>query len=99
MNIITASEVQKRLETGETVHLIDVREPNEVAGGHIPGITHIPLGDLEARLGELKLETSYIIVCRSGNRSGKATKLLERKGYKATNMVGGMLDWAGKVKR
>lgn len=97
MNTITTEEVQSKLEAGEQLNLIDVREPEEVAEGHIAGITHIPLGDLEARLGELNKETPYIIVCRSGNRSGKATALLTEHGYNATNMVGGMLDWAGDV--
>ena len=97
MNIITTSEVQKKLEAGEPLHLIDVREPEEVADGHIAGITHITLGDLEARLDELNKETPYVIICRSGNRSGKATDLLTANGYNATNMVGGMLDWAGDV--
>ena len=97
MNIITASEVQRKLEAGEQLHLIDVRESDEVAEGHIASVMHIPLGDLEARLGELDKETPYIMICRSGNRSGKATTLLNENGYNATNMVGGMLDWAGKV--
>ena len=97
MNIITAAEVQNKLEAGEQLNLIDVREPEEVAEGHIAGVTHIPLGDLEARLGELNKETPYVIICRSGNRSGKATELLTANGFDATNMVGGMLDWAGEV--
>lgn len=97
MKTISTVEVQKKLEAGETLNLIDVREPEEVAEGHIAGINHIPLGDLEARLNELNKETPYIIICRSGNRSGKATDLLTANGYDATNMVGGMLDWAGDI--
>lgn len=97
MKTITAEEVESKLVAGEALNLIDVREPEEVAEGHIPNIKHIPLGDLEARLSELNKETPYIIVCRSGNRSGKATTFLEENGFDVTNMTGGMLDWSGEV--
>lgn len=97
MKTITTTEVQEKLQAGEQLHLIDVREREEVAEGHIAGITHIPLGELEARLDELNKDTPYVIICRSGNRSGKATELLNDNGYNATNMVGGMLEWAGEV--
>ena len=67
---MTAKEVQQRLEAGEILNIIDVREPMEVEEGHIKGITHIPLGELAERIGELDKNTEYIIVCRSGARSG-----------------------------
>lgn len=97
MKEITAKEVQQRLENGEKLNLIDVREVDEVEAGHIPDITHIPLGLLEFRTHELDKNTPYIMVCRSGGRSGQATQYLESQGFNVTNMTGGMLAWEGKV--
>jgi rhodanese-related sulfurtransferase len=94
---MTAKEVQQKLEAGEILNIIDVREPTEVEEGHIKGITHIPLGELEERIGELDKNTEYIMVCRSGARSGKAKAYLQEHGYKAINMAGGMLSWEGET--
>lgn len=97
MKEISANEVQERLENGERLNLIDVREVDEVKAGHIPGITHIPLGLLEFRAHELEIGKPYIMICRSGGRSGQATAYLQNQGYDVTNMTGGMLSWEGKV--
>ncbi|MFL0584822.1 rhodanese-like domain-containing protein [Solibacillus silvestris] len=98
MKTIQPAEVQAKLEAGEAVNLIDVREVAEVEAGHIPGIMHIPLGLLEVRMQELDKKTPYIMVCRSGGRSGQATMFLESQGFDVTNMTGGMLEWMGEVK-
>ncbi|MER1956266.1 MAG: rhodanese-like domain-containing protein [Solibacillus sp.] len=98
MKSITTSELQAKLEAGQAVNLIDVREVAEVEEGHIPGINHIPLGLLEFRMHELDKNEHYYMVCRSGGRSGQATAFLESQGYNVTNMTGGMLEWAGEVK-
>lgn len=98
MKSISTTEVQEKLAAGEQLNLIDVREVDEVADGHIPGIVNIPLGLLEFRMPELDKNKSYIMVCRSGGRSGQATAFLEAQGYDVTNMTGGMLDWSGDVK-
>lgn len=98
MKEITTIKVQEYLESGEQLHLIDVREAAEVQEGHIPGIVNIPLGTLPERLNELDKSKSYIIVCRSGSRSGQATAFLEAEGFNAANMTGGMLAWEGEVK-
>lgn len=98
MKSITTTELQQRLEAGEQVHLIDVREVGEVQEGHIPGIVNIPLGLLEFRMHELDKNKAYVMVCRSGGRSGQATALLDAQGFDVTNMTGGMLVWAGEVK-
>jgi rhodanese-related sulfurtransferase len=97
MKEMTAKEVQQHIENGEKLNIIDVREVNEVKVGRIPGITHIPLGLLEFRTHELDKSKPYIIVCRSGGRSGQATQYLERQGFDVTNMMGGMLSWEGKL--
>lgn len=97
MKEISAKEVQESLEKGLPLKLIDVREVDEVESGHIPSIIHIPLGLLEFRMHELDKSESYIMVCRSSARSGRATQFLESQGFDVTNMVGGMLAWEGEV--
>ncbi|MGN1400964.1 MAG: rhodanese-like domain-containing protein [Bacillus sp. (in: firmicutes)] len=97
MKTILPTEVQQKLEAGEAINLIDVREVAEVEEGHIPGVIHIPLGLLEFRMHELDKNTPYIMVCRSGGRSGQATAFLKAQGFDVTNMTGGMLEWTGEV--
>ena len=74
--------------------LLDVREPGEWRAGHAPGARHIPLGELEGRLGGLPRDRRVVVVCRSGGRSARATALLTRSGYEAVNLNGGMRAWA-----
>lgn len=95
MKEVTPVEVQKMLDSGEQLNLVDVREADEVAEGIISGAIHIPLGEVAERVSELDKSKSYIIICRSGGRSGRATGFLEDAGYDATNMTGGMLEWEG----
>jgi len=97
MKEITAKEVEQLLQNGNSLNIIDVREVEEVASGKIPGAVHIPLGLLEFRMNELEKGQEYIIVCRSGARSARATQFLESYGYNVTNMTGGMLAWEGPV--
>lgn len=94
---ITPLEVQEKINTNKTIHLIDVREVDEVKEGKIPQAIHIPLGLLEFRMHELDKKIEYTMVCRSGGRSGRAVQFLEGHGFKVVNMVGGMNDWEGSV--
>ncbi|WP_411954376.1 rhodanese-like domain-containing protein [Alkalibacillus sp. S2W] len=95
MKEITTDEVKELLDQDADVKVIDVRETDEVAEGHIPGAKNIPLGLLEFRENELDKNEDYVMVCRSGGRSGKATQYLEESGYNVKNMAGGMLAWDG----
>ncbi|MCY0870155.1 MAG: rhodanese-like domain-containing protein [Firmicutes bacterium] len=91
-------DVQDRLKRQPGLQVIDVREPEEYAAGHIPGAKLIPLGQLPQRLGEVDRTRDAVIVCRSGGRSGKACELLASKGYERIyNLMGGMLQWSGDV--
>lgn len=94
----TASDVLARMEAGENLILIDVREPWEYEEGHIPGAQLIPLGLLQAHFDQLDKNAEIILVCRSGNRSGTAAATLAERGFKDVyNLVGGMLSWEGPV--
>lgn len=94
MDTILPSEIKERLDRGENLAIVDVREDEEVAAGIIPGAKHIPLAQLQDRLSEIPQVEELILVCRSGNRSGRAISFLEAQGYKGLkNMTGGMLEW------
>ena len=74
--------------------LLDVREQSEWHAGHTPGARHVPLGELEGKIGALPLDRRVVVACRSGNRSAQATALLVRSGFEAVNLNGGMRAWA-----
>ncbi len=79
---------------GEDGQLVDVREPDEVASGSLPGAINIPLGQLEERLEELDQERRVVLLCRSGGRSGQASEFLVASGFgDVVNLTGGMLAY------
>lgn len=97
MKSISTNELKDLLAKGQELNIIDVRETSEVAEGKIPSVINIPLGLLEFRIQELDKSKEYIMVCRSGGRSGQASLFLESQGYNVINMTGGMLAWEGEV--
>ncbi|AUO11561.1 rhodanese-like domain-containing protein [Priestia megaterium] len=97
VKIITPEELQKRVENGEELHLVDVREDEEVAEGMIPTAKHIRMNDIPANVDYFDKDKEYIFICRSGRRSENVCYYLQEQGYKVTNMVGGMLEWEGKT--
>ncbi|PLR82199.1 rhodanese [Bacillus canaveralius] len=97
MKQISAKEVEAILSNGNTPNIIDVRETAEVANGKIPGAENIPLGLIEFRMQDLDKTKEYIMVCRSGARSGRASQFLESYGFNVINMSGGMLAWEGDI--
>ncbi len=74
--------------------LLDVREETEWHAGHAPGARHVSLGNLEGKISGLPRHRRVVVVCRSGNRSARATALLVRSGFEAVNLNGGMRAWA-----
>lgn len=102
MTTITPEEVKQRLEKGEKLNLVDVREPHENAEFNIGGKL-LPLGKIRFMeiddIQNLKDE-EIILYCRSGNRSGIAAQILDQAGFANTkNLVGGMLAWMDKFNR
>jgi len=73
--------------------LLDVREPMEWDAGHIEQALHIPMGQLNARVDEIPSDQPIVVVCRSGNRSQAVTDALNRAGWTAHNLEGGMYAW------
>jgi rhodanese-related sulfurtransferase len=97
---ITPRELKQRLDTGEHIVIVDVREPHEWALGTIkePDVRFIPLGDVPARMHELDSADEIVLQCRSGVRSAKALGLLKDAGFrKLKNLTGGILAWSEDV--
>jgi sulfur-carrier protein adenylyltransferase/sulfurtransferase len=95
---ITSLELKRRLDRGDTLKVIDVREPNEYQINRIPGSQLIPLGDIPKRYNELDPEEELVMQCKSGVRSGKAADFLRSVGFKRVlNLKGGIIDWVDKV--
>ncbi|OMF76057.1 sulfurtransferase [Paenibacillus glucanolyticus] len=91
---IETSELRSRLQNGENVYMIDVREDEEVAAGMISGAKHIPMGDIPNRLDDIPRDQEVIIICRSGGRSQHVCEFLSHQGLdNVINMKGGMLQW------
>ena len=94
---ITPRELKARLDRGDDLYILDVREPHEYQicnlGGHL-----IPLGDLSKRASELDSSREIVAHCRSGKRSAEAVEFLQRAGFrKVLNLKGGILAWSDEV--
>jgi rhodanese-related sulfurtransferase len=99
MENITVEELKARMDRGEKINLVDVREPYENEDFNIGG-TLYPLGNFQAMMVddlEPMKDEEIILYCRSGNRSGQACMILDMLGFKNTkNLVGGVLAWQDK---
>jgi adenylyltransferase/sulfurtransferase len=94
---IKPEELKRRLDAGEDIFVLDVREPHEYQICNIHG-TLIPLGDLPKRVHELDSSREIVVHCKMGGRSAKAVEFLRQSGFKhASNLTGGILAWAEKV--
>ena len=78
----------------EGAYLLDVRQPDEYADGHVPGAVLVPLGQVGERIDEVPTDRTVYVICRSGARSGRAAEALRSRGVDAVNVAGGMLAWA-----
>ncbi|QJW98805.1 molybdopterin-synthase adenylyltransferase MoeB [Frigoriglobus tundricola] len=95
---ITPEQLKKRIDAGEHLFVLDVRNPNEFAICRIPGTVLVPLPELPARVSEVPKDREVIVHCKSGMRSQKAIEFLKAQGYtKLVNLTGGILGWADKV--
>ena len=95
---ITSVELKQRLDQGEKLTIVDVREPNEYQINRIAGSVLIPLGDVPKRYNEFDPDEEIIVQCKMGGRSAKAADFLRSVGFKRVlNLKGGILDWIEKV--
>ena len=95
---ITPAELSEKLTRGEPVVLIDVREQYEWNAGHLDAAQHIPMSQLQQRMGEIPREAEVVVICRSGSRSAHVQHHLLQLGYpRVLNLVGGMSRWAREI--
>ena len=92
---ITAEEAKAKMDSDDSIILVDVRTPEEYREGHIPGAILLPVSDIEAK-AESELpdkSAAYIVYCRSGSRSAAAASQLVEMGYENIYDLGGINDW------
>ena len=90
--------MKKRVDAGEDLFVLDVRNPSEFQICRIPGTVLLPLPELPTRFAEVPKDREVIVHCKSGMRSAKAIEFLKSQGYsKLVNLTGGIAAWAEKV--
>lgn len=99
MQEITATELKQRLDAGEDIQIIDVRQPDEYAFAKIDGTKLIPLGEVLQRIDEIDETKETVVHCKMGGRSAKAIEALQKAGFKGNliNLIGGITAWSNEV--
>ena len=96
---ITATELKQRLDNGDDLQIIDVREAHELAIASMPGTIHIPLGQVISRMSEIDPNRETVVHCKMGGRSAKAIAALKQAGFSGNliNLTGGITAWSNEV--
>lgn len=99
MQEITASELKTKMDAGEDIQLIDVRQPDEYAFAKIDGAKLIPLGEIIARMDEIDPSRETVIHCKMGGRSARAIEALQQRGFTGSlsNLAGGITAWSNDI--
>ena len=99
MQEITVTELKAKLDAGEDIQLIDVRQPDEYAFAKIEGAKLIPLGEIMSRQSEIDSTRETVIHCKMGGRSARAIEFLEHSGFTGSlaNLVGGITAWSNEI--
>lgn len=98
---ITVTELKERLDNGDDIQIIDVREANEVVVGAIPNSIHIPLAQVINRMSEIDPARQTVVHCKMGGRSARAIQALKQSGFTGNllNLKGGIIAWSNEVDR
>ncbi len=95
---ISAPELKARRDRGDPLQVIDVREDWEVQIASLPGVVHIPMNQVPARLSELSREAETVVMCHAGARSLRVAHYLSNQGFtKVANLTGGIAAWSELV--
>lgn len=99
MKEITVAELKKKMDAGENIELIDVRQPDEYAVAKIEGAKLIPLPEVVQRMNEIDNSKPIVVHCKMGGRSAKAIEFLQASGFEGdmSNLVGGIAAWSNIV--
>jgi rhodanese-related sulfurtransferase len=91
---ISPAEAKQKIDAGEDLFILDVRQPEEYAQGYVPKAYSIPLGEVDQRLDEIPRDKQVLAVCALGGRSASAAQILDENGYEnVLNMAGGTTAW------
>jgi hydroxyacylglutathione hydrolase len=94
LGLLTVQELKKRLDRGDDLFVLDVREKGKWDEGHIEGARHIYAGHIERRLDEMPTDRPIVVACNTGNHASLVTSILSREGYEEVyNLLGGMAAW------
>lgn len=96
---ISAADLKRRMDAGDDIQLIDVRQPDEWAFAKIEGAKLIPLGEILSRMSEIDESRETVLHCKSGMRSANAVQALQRAGFTGSlkNLKGGITAWSNDV--
>ena len=96
---ISATDLKRRMDAGEDIQLIDVRQPEEWAFAKIEGAKLIPLGEIMKRMNEIDHNRETVLHCKMGMRSARAVEALQQAGFKGNlkNLKGGITAWSNEV--
>lgn len=95
---ISPAELSAKLDAGEKLVIVDLREPELFSAGHIPGARNIPFEQFNDRVGELNPADQIVLVCHMGQMGDVSGSILAERGYtKVSNLAGGMARWSGKL--
>ena len=95
---IGPQELKRRLDAGEALTVLDVREPWEIKLASLPGTLNIPLNEVPARLGELNPHAELVVMCHAGGRSRRAVEFLSARGFThVANLAGGIDAWSRDI--
>ena len=99
MKEITVAELKEKMDAGEDIELIDVRQPDEYAYAKIEGAKLIPLGEIMQRKDEIDASKEIIVHCKMGGRSARAIEALQQMGFEGdmANLVGGITAWSNII--
>jgi hydroxyacylglutathione hydrolase len=94
LGLLTVQELKERLDIGEDLVILDVREKDKWHAGHIKGALHVYAGHLEQHLDEIPKDRPIVVTCNAGNHASLAASILRREGYREIyNLLGGMTAW------
>ena len=96
---ISATELKQRLDNGDDIQIVDVREADEVATAKLPNTIHIPLAQVVNRMSEIDPSRETVVHCKMGGRSARAIDALKRSGFTGNlfNLAGGITAWSNDV--
>jgi rhodanese-related sulfurtransferase len=99
MEEITSTELKQRLDNGDDIQIVDVREDSELAISRLPNSIHIPLAQVLSRMDEIDPSRETVVHCKMGGRSARAIDALQRSGFtgKLINLKGGIIGWSNEV--